>query len=140
MPRFLGIDYGTRRIGLAVGDSDVEIASPLQTIDARGPVSSHVEAVIAVASKYDVDAFVVGLPFNMDGTETDQAKITRRFGDELCRASGKPVRYWDERLSSVAARELLKPGGLSRKKHRAVEDCVAAQVILQSFFDAEAGD
>ena len=77
MLRFLGIDFGTKRIGLAVGDDSAKLASPLTTIEARGSLVDHVGAVVAVAQDYGVDAFVVGLPKNMDDTEGEQAKITR---------------------------------------------------------------
>lgn len=136
MPRYLGIDYGTKRIGLAVGDTDAGIASPLETIAVHGTVARCVQAVLAVAEDYDVDAFVVGLPANMDGTEGEQAKVTRGFGDELARQAAKPVHFADERLSSVAADELLRPADLSRKKRKTVQDAVAAQVILQGFLEA----
>ena len=137
MPRFLGIDYGTKYIGLAVGDTDTGIASPVETIKPRGAVADQVKGLQAAAREYGVDAFVVGLPLNMDDTEGEQAKITRRFGNELARTSGKPVHYWDERLSSHEARELLQPSGLTRRKKKGVEDSIAAQVILQGFLEAD---
>jgi putative Holliday junction resolvase len=133
MQRFLGIDYGTKRIGLAVGDDLIRIASPIETIEACGEVAEHVRAVMSAAEAYGVDAFLVGLPLNMDGTEGEQAKITRRFGDELGRVTGKPVHYFDERLSSSAAQELLRPADLTRRKRKSIQDAVAAQVILQGF-------
>ena len=103
MPRFLGIDHGTKRIGLAVSDPGATLALPLTTIAASGELSDDVSAILACAKEYDIDAFVVGLPLNMDDTEGNQAKTVRRFGEELERNSGKPVYYWDERLSSHAA-------------------------------------
>ena len=136
MACFIGIDYGKRRIGLAVSDRDEHIASPLTTLDARGRVAEDVRAVTACAAQYEVDGFVVGLPLNMDGTEGAQAKIARRFGDELARAVGKPVHLWDERLSSFAARELLEASDLTPKKRKERLDRVAAQIILQGFLDA----
>lgn len=135
MKRYLGIDYGTKRIGLAIGDDDAKIASPLETIAARGDPANHVQAVLAAAEGYDIDAFVVGLPLNMDDSEGEQAKLTRGFGDALARLTHLPVHYFDERLSSHAAQELLRPAELTRKKRRAIEDSVAAQVILQAFLD-----
>ena len=138
MPHIVGIDYGTKRIGLAVGDTDAGIASPLGTIEVHGDITDQVRAVLSSSQDYDVGVFVVGLPLNMDGTEGEQAKLTRRFGDALAHTSGRPVHYWDERLSSHAARGLLQPAELTRKKRKAVEDSVAAQVILQSFLDARA--
>ncbi len=136
MPRFLGVDHGTKRIGLAVSDPGATLASPLATIAASGNLSDEIAAVLSYAKDYDIDAFVVGLPLNMDDTEGDQAKTVRRFGAELGRVSGKPVHYWDERLSSHAAEELLRPAELTRKKRKARLDRVAAQVILQGFLDA----
>lgn len=136
MPRFLGIDHGTKRIGLAVSDPCATIASPLTTVAASGNLSEEVAAVLTCAKEYDIDAFVVGLPLNMDDTEGDQAKTVRRFGAELGRISGKVVHFWDERLSSHAAEELLRPAELTRKKRKARLDRVAAQVMLQGFLDA----
>lgn len=138
MARFLGIDYGTKRIGLAVGDDSAGVASPLETVEVRGSTADHARQVATVAQAYEVDAFVIGLPVNMDGTEGKQAKVTRRFGDELNAADGRPVHYFEEQLSSVAARELLRSTGLPRKKQKALEDAIAAQVILQEFLDARA--
>ena len=136
MPRYLGIDHGSKRIGLAVSDPDATLASPLATIAAKGDLSDQIAAVLSCAKEYEIDAFVVGLPLNMDDTEGDQVKIVQRFGAELHRISGKPVHYWDERLSSLAAEELLRPAALTRKKRKARLDRVAAQVMLQEFLDA----
>jgi len=140
MPRFMGIDYGTKRIGLAVGDTDTGVALPVETIEACGGITDQVRAVGTTGQEYQVDALVIGLPLNMDGTEGDQAKVTRKFGEALARTTGKTVHYWDERLSSRHAQELLRPAGLTHKKRRAVEDSIAAQVILQDFLDARGQD
>ncbi len=137
MTRYLGIDYGTKRIGLAVSDLETKIASPLTTIDAAGSVSHQVGAVAEVAHDYTVAAFVVGLPLNMDGSEGKQAKTTRAFGEALARTTDLPVHYYDERLSSVAAEELLAPAELTRRKRKGRLDPVAAQVILQGFLDQQ---
>lgn len=136
MSRFLGIDYGTKRIGLAVGDDSAGVASPLETIEVRGGAADHARRVVDFAQAYEVDAFVIGLPVNVDGTEGKQAKITRRFGDQLEAADPRPIHYFGEHLSSVTARELLRSTGLPRKKQKAFEDTIAAQVILQEFLDA----
>jgi putative Holliday junction resolvase len=136
MTRFLGIDHGSKRIGLAVSDPGATLASPLTTVAASGNLSDEVAAVLSCAREYEIDAFVVGLPLNIDDTEGTQAKTVRRFGAELERISGKPVHYWDERLSSHAAEDLLRPAELTRKKRKARLDRVAAQVMLQGFLDA----
>jgi putative Holliday junction resolvase len=138
MSCYLGIDYGTKRIGLSLSNPEETIASPLTTLGASGRVADDVQAVLRVAREYEIEGLVVGLPLNMDGTEGKQAKITRRFGDELAKAMDEPVHFWDERLSSFAAKELLEPAELTRKKRKARLDRVAAQVILQSFLDAKA--
>ncbi len=130
---FLGIDYGTKRIGLAIGDDERRLATPVTTVTARGTVDEHVDAILNDAQEYAVDAFVIGLPLNMDDSEGEQAKLTRGFGDKLARRTGKPVHYFDERLSSRTARELLLPARLTRKKRKAVQDAVAAAVMLQEF-------
>jgi putative Holliday junction resolvase len=136
MPRFLGIDYGTKRIGLAVSDPEATMASPLTTVQSRGDVAQDVVGLAAVVQEYEIDELVVGLPLNMDGTEGKQAKITRAFGEALNRQTDLPVHYCDERLSSFTAEELLRPAELTRKKKKARLDRVAAQVMLQAFLDA----
>ncbi len=135
MTSYLGIDYGTRRIGLSVGDDDIGVAYPLSIVAATGNVSRDAMAVIGSATEYGVDAYVLGLPLNMDGSEGKQAKLTRRFGKQLATKSGKDVHYTDERLSSATADELLAPAELTHKKHKARRDAVAAQVILQTYLD-----
>lgn len=135
MTLFLGIDYGDRRIGLAVGDSETPVASPIATLLARGGPAEDVRAVMQNARAYEIDAYVVGLPLNMDGTEGEQAQKTRRFGDELARTTGKSVHFWDERLSTVEASDLLASAELTRKKRKDRLDRVAAKVILQGFLD-----
>lgn len=134
---FLGIDYGSKRIGLAIGDAARRMALPLTTLDATSDHARNAAAILAVAEQHDVAAFVVGLPLNMDDSEGPQAKLIRAFGRELERLSKKSVHFQDERLSSAAADELLQPGDFTNKKHKARRDRVAAQVILQQFLDEQ---
>ena len=89
------------------------LSPPLTTLPARGTPAESAAAVVALAKEYDVDAFVLGLPLNMDDTEGKQAKITRSFGAELTRLTALTVHYFDERLSSFAAEELLLPAELT---------------------------
>ena len=135
MTRYLGIDYGAKRIGLAVGDDSTGIAAPVQTIEVSRARGEAIRALLAVAEEYGATALVVGLPLNMDGTEGGQAKLTRAFCDELRKISERPVFVMDERLSSHAAAELLRPAELTRGKKKKRRDAVAAVVILQSFFE-----
>lgn len=134
--RFLGIDYGTKRIGLAVSDVGGCIASPLSVIVSQGDLAAQVREVMAAGREYEVEAYVLGLPLNMDGSVGRQAELTRAFGDLLARVSGLEVHYWDERLSSHGADVYLSEAALTSKKRRARRDAVAAQIILQSFLDA----
>lgn len=134
--RLCGIDYGTKRIGLAISDPGGLIASPLATLTVKGGVAEQVRAVIEAAADYDVAGWVVGLPLNMDGSEGPQAKVTRRFAEQLAKASDRAVHFCDERLSSAEADTYLREAELTRKKRKQRRDQVAAQVILQSFLDA----
>jgi putative Holliday junction resolvase len=137
MPCYVGVDYGSKRIGLAVSDAGGRLALPLSTVEVRGNLRSQASAVLTAVADYDVDAFVVGLPLNMDGTEGPQVRLTRRFGEELQRATDKTVHFRDERLSSHAAAELLQPADLTRKKKKRRLDRIAAQVLLQEYLDAQ---
>ncbi len=136
MPRYLSIDFGLKRIGLAVAEDVLRLATPLTTISATGRWEDDVSAVLKEADDYGIDEFVVGLPLNMDDSEGPQAKLTRRFGEAIAKRCAKPVHFFDERLSSLAADDLLRPAELTNKKHKAKRDRVAAQVILQDFLDA----
>lgn len=136
-PRICGIDYGTKRIGLAIGDPQGGIASPLTTLTVQSNLDDQVQRVIEAVREYDVAQWVVGLPLNMDDTEGPQAKATRKFGRRLEELSGRQVHFWDERLSSLVADEYLAEAQLTRKKKKARRDRVAAQVILQTFLEAQ---
>ncbi len=134
--RYLGIDLGRRRIGLAVGDSDSRIASPLETIRPTD-INDALRRLVEFASEYGVDEWVVGLPLNMDGSEGPQAKETRAFADQLAARNIGPVHLWDERLSSYAADERMAQTGLTHAQKARRRDALAAQEILQSFLDAQ---
>ncbi|RJP37880.1 MAG: Holliday junction resolvase RuvX [Phycisphaerales bacterium] len=136
--RLLGVDFGSKRIGLSICDPACSIASPLATVDAGGGDEAAAGAVLRAAESFAPVAIVLGLPLNMDGTEGPQAKATRRFGQVLAGIVRLPVYLWDERLSSVAAEDALRDAALPRKKQRARVDRVAAQMILQGFLDAGA--
>jgi len=135
MGRWLGIDPGTRRIGVAVGSADPPVASPVTVLPAS-PEPSAVRALADLAEQYGVEGVVVGLPLNMDGTAGPQALHARRFAATLARATRRQVRLWDERLSSFAADQALA-GNYTRKKRRARQDAVAATAMLQDFLGAD---
>ena len=142
MPRILGIDYGTKRIGIAIGDAETRIATPLKTLPGRGDTVNDASAVAELAAQEEAAAIVVGLPISMNDTESPQTKLTRKFAADLARLSAKPVHLQDERLSSFAADESMHQAGLDprKRKHRGVSDRVAAQKILQAYLDALPND
>ena len=137
--RYLGVDYGSKRIGLAVCDELEISAGPLAQIEGSGRAHLVADAlaVAKIAEEYAVGEYVVGLPYNMDGTIGEQARLCQEFAQMLGQATGKKVHLFDERLSSEAARAKLLDAGLTSKKRRARTEMLAAAIILQSFLDAK---
>jgi len=133
MTCYLAIDHGGKRIGLAVAEDVMRMPAPVRIVPGAGDIAKDIAAVLPVAAEYGADAFVLGLPLNMDGTEGPQSKLVRQFGAALGKEPGKPVYYVDERLSSVAADEMLRPAELTHKKKKNVQDAVAAAVILKTY-------
>ncbi|MFO0594223.1 MAG: Holliday junction resolvase RuvX [Myxococcaceae bacterium] len=134
--RALGLDLGTKTIGLAVTDELGITAQGLTTLERRGP-RKDLDALKQHAEELNADRFVIGLPLNMDGTEGPRAQATRQFGEALAAATGLTIIYWDERLTTVAAHRTLLEADLSRKKRKEVVDQVAAVLILQGWMDAQ---
>ncbi len=140
MAKVLGVDYGAKRIGIAIGDSETRIASPLKTVAGRIDAAQDAKNVADLAAQHEAASIVVGLPLNMDGSEGEQARLTRRFAQELERASGLPVAFQDERLSSDAAKQTLAEAGTRggrRRKAGSPIDRIAAAKILQAYFDRQ---
>lgn len=131
MARWLGIDSGTRRVGVAVGTAAEGIVSPAAVLPAE-PAERLVEGVLRLAGQYQAAGIVVGLPLNMDGSEGEQAKAARRLAQRIAERTDLDVRLWDERLSSFAADEALA-GKMTRKKRRQRQDAVAAAEMLREF-------
>ena len=140
MTRWLGIDYGKRRIGLALSDLGEQLASPEKTLSGSGTASGDARLIVQWATANQVDGFVVGLPLNMDGTSGPQAKLSTVLAEQIRLICPKPVELWDERLSSFQADQLMKSVGLSPAKKKKLRDALAALVILQSFLDARLTD
>jgi len=132
MARWLGIDHGTKRIGIASGSTQDAIASPIAVIEAD-PLRDALESILKLAGEYRAEGIVVGWPLNMDDSEGPQGKLARDMAATLAEQSRLDVRLWDERLSSFVADQALA-GKLTRKKKKARQDAVAAAVILQDFF------
>jgi putative Holliday junction resolvase len=135
MARWIGIDYGSRRIGVAICDEREQIVSPAEVLDASGDLKRDARRVADWAAEIREPGFVVGLPLNMDGSDGDQARLTRQFAEHLRAASGRNVELWDERLSSWSARELARQGG-AKPRSKKKQDALAAYVILSSFLEA----
>lgn len=132
--RLMGIDLGTRTIGLALSDVERRLATPLETLE-RGRFSADGAKLLARAKEFDVAAFVVGLPLNMDGSEGPRVQATRAFVRNLGKLSPIPCVFWDERLSTAAVTRALIAQDVSRAKRAEVVDRMAAAYILQGALD-----
>ncbi|MBB6282913.1 Holliday junction resolvase RuvX [Geobacillus subterraneus] len=136
--RTLGLDLGTKTLGVAVSDELGWTAQGLETIaidEERG--NYGLERLRAIIDEYGVDAIVVGWPKNMNGTLGPRAEASERFAAKLREEFSLPVVLWDERLSTMAAERMLIAADVSRKKRRKVIDKMAAAVILQSYLDSK---
>ncbi len=131
--RFLGIDPGEARVGIAVSDPRGVIAVPVGVYVRRG--DGDAQALSELAQREDVGTIVVGLPLRLDGTVGPQARRARRLGRALEAASGLPVVFWDERFSSRQATRLMIESGISRRRRRTDQDAAAAAIILQEYLD-----
>ncbi len=135
----IGLDVGDVRIGVAVSDLMGLTANPRETyVRKKDDIAADIAYFCEYARKEDADAFVLGLPKNMDGTEGPRAEVTRQFGDMLAAASGLPVIYQDERLTTVSAERVLLEADMRREKRKQVIDKVAAAIILQAYLDRRA--
>ncbi|MEJ0051508.1 MAG: Holliday junction resolvase RuvX [Methylovirgula sp.] len=132
--RLMGIDLGTKTIGLALSDVERRLASPLETLR-RGKFSVDADTLLARARKFDVAGFVIGLPLNMDGSEGPRVQATRAFVRNLIRLTEAPFVFWDERLSTAAVTRALIEQDASRAKRAEVVDRMAAAYILQGALD-----
>ena len=133
--RLLGLDLGSKTIGLAICDSSFAIASPLETLRRRKFTQDAIDLEALIAER-NVGGLVLGLPRNMDGSEGPRAQSTRQFAANLLGRSDIPIAFWDERLSTVAVERLLiDEADLSRRKRGDVVDKMAASYILQGAID-----
>lgn len=136
--RYLAIDLGDKRTGLATGDELTRFVAPLRVLEIpRGP--ALLDAIERAIREQEPGALVLGLPLNMDGSEGERAKLVRAFGTELAERTGLPVEYQDERLTSDAANQRMARSGRTRQQKKQIRDAVAAAEILQDFLDRCAG-
>jgi len=134
--RYLAIDLGDKRTGLAAGDDVTGVVAPLAVIhQPRGPALER--ALLEAVAEHAPDALVIGLPLNMDGSEGPAALAARQFGESVRHASNRPIHYHDERLSSFAAEERLHRSGRTHREKRRIRDALAAAEILRDFINRD---
>ncbi|MDX1468657.1 MAG: Holliday junction resolvase RuvX [Acidimicrobiia bacterium] len=131
MTRYLGVDYGTKRVGLAISDGLGITARPLEVVDPKRAVARIAE----IHSEYDLQAIVVGLPTSLGGGEGKSAEAARNFGDQLASRLALEVVYIDERFTTNIAESALLESGVKRRRRRDTVDKVAAAIILQGYLD-----
>lgn len=131
--RALGVDFGTERVGLALSDEIGMLATPLEVV----PAKEALARIVAVITERQVGTVILGMPRNMDGSYGPSAEAARRFGETLRARTPARVEYWDERLTTRSVERMLVDADVSRKRRREVVDKLAAQLILQSWLDAQ---
>ena len=131
MTRVLGLDFGTKRVGIAVSDPSRQVAHPLEVVTR----SNAAARVVELLGEYDVGLIVIGLPTSLSGEAGKAAVSARDFGAEIAHATGLPVDFVDERFTSKSAEHAMIEAGVRRRKRRETLDKVAATVILQTFLD-----
>ena len=136
----MGLDYGRRRIGVAVTDPTGTIASPRTAVPNGDPPTRPPRALLDLVAELEPIRIVVGIPLRMDGTEGDMAREAREFGRELAARTGLPVIEWDERLTTTAAERELRLAAPKRlREQRGLADMVAAALLLRSYLERQAG-
>lgn len=132
--RLLGLDVGTKTIGLALSDVEHRIASPLETIK-RAKFTADAGRLKEIVERFDVGALVLGLPLNMDGSEGPRSQSTRSFARNLAPIVNRPTLFFDERMSTMAVTRTLLEADASRARRGELVDKMAAAYILQGFID-----
>lgn len=130
--RVLGLDIGEKRIGVAVSDREGRVATPVKVLAAH-----DTRALRSLIEEYGAGMVVAGLPLAMDGGEGVQARRVREFADALARDLPVPLRYFDERLTSVQARRAMSEAGVTDRGKRGKLDMLAASLMLQAYLDSE---
>ena len=130
----MGLDIGTKTIGVAVSDGLRQVATPIETVK-RTKFTADAARLLTLIEARALGGLVLGLPLNMDGTEGPRCQATRAFARNLSRLTDRPIGYWDERLSTVAAERALLEADTSRRRRAEVIDHVAAAFILQGALD-----
>jgi len=138
IPRYLALDVGSKRIGIAVSDELGLTAQPVLTLERRRNLREDLRSIARLCRRYSIAGIVVGNPLTLSGELSSQAAKVHAFAAELGELTGLPVHRWDERLTTHEAHQILYESGHARQDHRRVVDQVAATLILQSFLDRQA--
>lgn len=140
--RIIGIDYGQKRMGLAISDVNHLIASPLATFEAQKNMDTLVDYLkkVEIDKNFTLENIVIGLPLHMDGKESKMSEEVKIFGHKLEEKLCIKIHFFDERLSSVQAERFLKEANFSRKKRTQFVDKLSAVLVLQSFLDSRSQD
>lgn len=136
VPRFLALDVGAKRIGIAVSDELGITAQPVLTLEVHRNPRDDLRSIARLARRFAAAGIVVGNPLHLSGDASPRALKTQRFAAELGTLTGLAIHLWDERLTTREAHEILYEAGHARQDHKQVVDQVAATLILQSFLDA----
>jgi putative Holliday junction resolvase len=133
--RVLALDFGKRRIGLALSDELGITAQGIETLE-RTRIREDIARLAQLIAERNVSLILMGNPLHMSGREGRQAEYTREFAERLSSTTGVPVQYWDERLTSVQAERMLRESGIGIRKRAAAVDQVAAVILLESYLDS----
>lgn len=136
-PRYLALDVGSKRIGIAVSDELGLTAQPVMTLERRRNQREDLRSIARLCRRYEVAGIVVGNPLGSDRQITGQAEKIQAFASELAELAKLPIYLWDERLTSHQAHQILYEAGHARQNHHRLVDQVAATLILQSFLDEQ---
>ena len=139
IPRYLALDVGSKRIGIAVSDELGLTAQPVLTLERRRNPREDLRSIARLCRRYAVSGIVVGNPLKLTGELSSQAAKVQAFAAELGELTGLPIHLWDERLTTHEAHQILYEAGHARQDHGRLVDQVAATLILQSFLDQHRG-
>jgi putative holliday junction resolvase len=133
--RILGVDYGLKRIGLALSDESKIIASPLETLTVSGNLETVIKAFLERIKIYELEVIVIGLPLKLNRTDSQTTEHVRKFAEELQKQIAIPIELFDERLTTVQADRALMEADFSRKKRAQLIDRLSAVILLQNYLD-----
>lgn len=141
MTRIMGLDYGSKTVGVAISDELGITAQGVETItrSEEGKLRRTLARIAELSQEYRINRIILGYPKNMDNSAGARVKKTEEFVDMVRRRTGLPVVFWDERLTTVSAERVLMESGVRREKRKAVIDKIAAVLILQNYLDSGRG-